>query len=62
MAKVGDTYYLKSGKECTLLGVYDSKYWLVAKDKSWGPGTISKFDVSKTRPEIHCPHCKKQIF
>jgi hypothetical protein len=39
------TVWLKSGKECFILAQYQDKFWLVAKDGSWGPGTIHELDV-----------------
>lgn len=44
--EVGGTAYLLSGLECEVLGVYENKVWLVAKDNTWGPGTIDRSAVS----------------
>lgn len=46
MLEVGGTAYLLSGLECEVLGIYENKVWLVAKDNTWGPGTIDRSAVS----------------
>ncbi len=52
------TVWLKSGTECWVLGQYKNKYWLLAKDNSWGPGTIDKSAILFEKP-APCPLCGK---
>jgi len=44
------TVWLRSGCECWKLGHHEGKFWLVAKDGSWGPGTVDQSAVSFQPP------------